>query len=75
MKSNRIFTLLFFFLLSNSFIAQVQTPVKVSLEQKLQKLFPNAEIIKTTPKDSFKEAFTLILNELLDHNNPECRNI
>lgn len=72
MKFNRILTLLFFFVLSNLISAQVETPVKVSLEQKLQNLFPDAEISKMTPKDHFKEVFQIILQEPLDHNNPEA---
>jgi hypothetical protein len=64
--------LLFFFILYNSVFAQVETVEKISLEQSLETLFPDAEIIKTEPKDHFKEAFTLILNEPLDHNDPEA---
>ncbi len=43
-----------------------------TLEQQLKTLFPAAEIIKTEPKDHFKEAFTLILNEPLDHKHPKA---
>jgi len=72
MKFNKILFLLFFFVLNNSVNAQTETPVKVSLEQKLQNLFPDAEISKTTPKDHYKEAFQIILQEPLDHNNPNA---
>ena len=72
MKFQNSITLIFFFLFSNLISAQVEPAVKISLEQELKNLFPDADIIKTEPKDHFKEAYTLILNEALDHNNPDA---
>lgn len=70
MNSLKILSLFFLLLFNNAIEAQVETQQKVSLEQKLKTLFPDAEVIKTEPKDYFKEAFTLILKEPLDHKNP-----
>ena len=45
-------------------------PIEIlTFEQKLEQLFPDAEITKMDVKDHFKKAFQLILNEPLDHNN------
>ncbi len=52
------------------FVVRGFAQVNETFEQKLKNLFPNAEIIKTDSKDFFKEAYTLILNEPLDHNDP-----
>ena len=65
MKTNRLLLFFLFLTVHNLLSAQ-------SLEEKLKSLFPDAEIIKTEPKDFFKEAFTLILKEPLDHNNPDA---
>jgi hypothetical protein len=46
-------------------------PVEIlSFEQKLQNLFPNAEISKIEVKDHFTKSFQLILEQPLDHSNP-----
>jgi len=46
-------------------------PVEIlTTQQKLVKLFPNAEITKIPTKDYFANAFQLVLNEPLDHKNP-----
>jgi len=48
-------------------------PIEIlSFEQKLSALFPEAEISKIEAKDHFTKAFQLVLNEPLDHNNPEA---
>jgi hypothetical protein len=48
-------------------------PVEIlTFEQKLEKLFPTAEITKMDIKDHFTKAFQLVLNEPLDHKNPEA---
>jgi hypothetical protein len=48
-------------------------PVEIlSTKQKLEKLFPNAEITKIPTQDYFTSAFQLILNEPLDHKNPDA---
>lgn len=45
-------------------------PIEIlTFEQKLEQLFPDAEITKMDVKDHFTKAFQLILNEPLDHNN------
>ncbi len=72
MKSYHFLVILFLFSFYNPIFSQVKTPTKISLEQKLKTLFPKAEIIKTKPKDHFKEAFTLILKEPLYHKNPKA---
>lgn len=46
-------------------------PIEVfTFQQKLENLFPNAEITKMDTKDHFTKAFQLVLDEPLDHNNP-----
>ncbi len=48
-------------------------PVEIlTFQQQLEKLFPNAEITKMDAKDHFTTAFQLVLNEPLDHKNPEA---
>ncbi|MFK5957675.1 MAG: S28 family serine protease [Lutibacter sp.] len=48
-------------------------PVEIlTFQQKLEQLFPNAEITKIGVKDHFTKAFQLVLNEPLDHNNIEA---
>lgn len=41
----------------------------LTFQQKLEQLFPNAEITKMDAKDHFTKAFQLVINEPLDHNN------
>ena len=41
----------------------------LTFQQKLEQLFPNAEITKMDVKDHFTKAFQLVINEPLDHNN------
>lgn len=67
--------LLFFVAINISFIGcRVQLePVEIlTFKQQLEKLFPNAEIFKMEPKDHFKKAFHIVLNQPLDHNNKEA---
>jgi len=48
-------------------------PVEIlSFEQKLSALFPEAEISQIEVNDHFKKSFQLILEQPLDHNNPEA---
>jgi len=48
-------------------------PVEIlTFQQQLAQLFPNAEITKMEAKDHFTKAFQLVLNEPLDHKNPEA---
>ncbi len=45
-------------------------PIEIlTFQQKLENIFPNAEITKIEAKDHFTKAFQLILNEPLDHND------
>lgn len=47
-------------------------PIEIlSFEQKLEALFPDAEITKIDAKDHFKKSFQIVLNQPLDHNNLE----
>lgn len=47
-------------------------PVEIlTFEQKLKNIFPNALITRLEVKDHFTKAFQLILNEPLDHQNPD----
>ena len=70
MKTHKTFTFLLFFIIYNLINAQIETSVKISLEQKLHNLFPDAEISQITPKDHFTESFQIVLQEPLDHKNP-----
>lgn len=48
-------------------------PVEIlTFQQELEKLFPDAEITKMEAKDHFSKAYQLVLNQPLDHNNPEA---
>ena len=45
-------------------------PIEIlTFEQKLEALFPDAEITEIDVKDHFKKSFQLVLNQPLDHNN------
>jgi len=47
-------------------------PIEIlTFQQKLEQLFPTAEITTMEAKDHFTKAFQIVLNEPLDHNNPE----
>jgi len=49
------------------------SPIEIlTFEQKLDNLFPNAEITKMDAKDHFTKAYQLVLNEPLDHNNADA---
>ena len=66
-------SLIFFVAISFSIIScrvVKLNPIEIlTFEQKLEQLFPDAEITKMDVKDHFTKAFQLILNEPLDHNN------
>ena len=48
-------------------------PVEIlTFQQQLEELFPDAEITKMEAKDHFTKAYQLVLNEPLDHKNPEA---
>jgi len=48
-------------------------PIEVlSFEQRLQELFPDAEITKRANTDHFTKSFQLVLNQPLDHQNKEA---
>ena len=48
-------------------------PVEIlSFKQQLEELFPDAKITKMEAKDHFTKAYQLVLNEPLDHKNPEA---
>jgi len=48
-------------------------PVEIlTFQQKLEQLFPDAEITKMEATDHFTKAFQLVLNQPLDHNNIEA---
>ncbi len=71
----RSFKFIYFFLfITLSFgllSAQVKIEEKISLEQKLKKLFPDAEITQMESKDFYTESYQMVLNEPLDHQNPK----
>ncbi|VAW25888.1 hypothetical protein MNBD_BACTEROID04-982, partial [hydrothermal vent metagenome] len=66
-------SLILFFVISFSVIGcrvVKLEPIEIlTFQQKLENLFPNAEITKIEAKDYFTKAFQLIINEPLDHNN------
>ena len=48
-------------------------PVEIlTFQQQLEKLFPDTEITKMEAKDHYSKAYQLVLNQPLDHNNPEA---
>jgi len=51
---------------------KLETVEILTFQQQLEKLFPNAEITKMEVKDHFTKAFQLVLNQPLDHKNPEA---
>jgi len=50
---------------------KLETVEILTFHQELQKLFPDAEITKMEAKDHFLKAFEIVLNQPLDHKNPE----
>ena len=67
--------LLFFLALSFSIIScRVNLePIEIlTFKQQLEKLFPKAEITKLDPKDHFTKAFQIVLEQPLDHKNPNA---
>jgi len=51
---------------------KLEPVVLLTFQQELEKLFPDAEITKMESKDHFTKAYQLILNEPLDHKNPDA---
>lgn len=48
-------------------------PVEIlSFQQKIEQLFPDAEITKMEPVDFYSSAYQLVLNQPLDHKNPNA---
>ena len=48
-------------------------PVEIlTFQQKLEKLFPNAEVSKMETEEYFTKAYQLVLNQPLDHQNPNA---
>ena len=43
-----------------------------TFQEKLEILFPTAEITAIETKDHFKESYQVVLNQFLDHNNPNA---
>lgn len=69
-------TLLLFIALSVS-VVSCRTiklePVEIlTFQQQLEKLFPDAEITKMEVKDHYNKAYQMVLNQPLDHKNPEA---
>ncbi len=52
-------------------VVKLDTIEVLTFKQKLELLFPNAEITNMEAKDHFTKAFQLVLAQPLDHNNPE----
>ncbi|PHQ57731.1 MAG: hypothetical protein COC16_00080 [Lutibacter sp.] len=52
-------------------VVRLETIEVLTFQQKLENLFPNAEITKMEPTDHFYKAYQLVLEQPLDHNNPE----
>ncbi|WP_111706400.1 S28 family serine protease [Lutibacter citreus] len=47
-------------------------PVEIlTFQQKIEKLFPNAQITKMEVKDHFTKAYQIVLEQPLDHKNPD----
>lgn len=68
---------LFLFLALSVSIVSCRTiklePVEIlTFKQQLEALFPDAEVTKMEANDHFKSAYQLVLNEPLDHKNPEA---
>ncbi|SNR80450.1 S28 family serine protease [Lutibacter flavus] len=73
----KIYKSLLFFVLISFSIAGCKTiklePVEIlTFKQKIEKLFPNAEVTKMELTDHFTKAFQIVLDEPLDHKNPEA---
>ena len=48
-------------------------PVELlTFKQRIEKVFPDAEITKMEPKDHFTNAYQIVINQPLDHKNPEA---
>lgn len=73
----KLFKTFFLFITVSLSIVSCKTiklePVEIlSFKQQLEQLFPDAEITKMEAKDHFTKAYQMVLNEPLDHNNPEA---
>jgi hypothetical protein len=71
----KFFKSLVFFVIIGFSVAGCKTvklePIEIlTFQQKLEQLFPSAEITKMEAKDHFTKAFQLVLNEPLDHKDP-----
>jgi len=73
----KFFKSLVFFVIIGFSVAGCRTvkldPVELlTFQQRLEKVFPDAEITKMEVEDHFTKAFQLVLNQPLDHKNPEA---
>jgi hypothetical protein len=65
-------SLILFVVVSVSFISctvKLPTVEILTFQQKIEKLFPNAEVTKMLATDHFTSAYQIVLDEPLDHNN------
>lgn len=69
-----IYSLFVLFLITslNSCKQETKKETAISFENRLKKLFSNAEITKLEAKDHFKEVYQIVRDEPLDHKNPEA---
>lgn len=72
----KIYKSLFLFITLGISIVSCRTvkldPVELlTFQQRLEEVFPDAEITKMEVEDHFTKAFQLVLNQPLDHKNPE----
>jgi hypothetical protein len=70
-KINNAFLSLLFVCCSFSGFSQTETIVQTDLHRKLIELFPAATISEIKNLDGFSESYQLILDEPLDHKNPD----
>ena len=74
MKFYKSFILFFVisFSIASCRVVKLESIEILTFQQKLENLFPTAEITIMEAKDHFTKAFQLVLNQQLDHSNPEA---